>query len=485
MRRRLGVAFGATLILTGFTALGRFAWGGPFPPEQMAQILFANIPVWAFTPLFRFFGLGSKYWAFAGMVGVHVVFWSAVGGWLLGRGRWTMLVGLLALLGFALILLPLGGEGWFGAALPSGPLGAVLTLLTAVALYGGVLVLASWPREGRASAASRRGFLRTVGLAAAATAGLKVAGGLWARAARAAEDLWKAVVGLPPEITPVGKFYTVSKNIFDPAVKPERWNLEIKGLVERPYKVSYEELKAFASVTGFATLMCISNEVGGDLISNARWKGVRLKDLLAKAGIKPTAVEVILRAADGYSDSFPLKKGLEDGVLVVYEMNGRPLVKQHGAPARVIVPGIYGMKNVKWVTSVELADYDYKGYWEVRGWSDEAIYKTMSRIDVPTGPLKAGERAWIGGVAFAGDRGIRDVEVSVDGGKTWQKAGVKPPLGPFTWVLWALPWTPPAPGAYPVMVRAVEKSGAVQTSEVRPPLPDGASGWHSVTIRVS
>ena len=484
MLRRVSLALVASLVLTAFTALGRFAWGGPFPPEQMAEILFANIPVWAFTPLFRLFGLGSKYWAFAGMVGLHLVLWSVAGGWLLGRGGWTMLGGLLVLLGFTLILLPLGGDGWFGTALPSGPLGAVLTLVVAVALYGGVLVLAH-RRDGRAAAPDRRGFLRTVGLAAAATAGLTLAGGLWARAARAAEDLWKAVIGLPPEITPVGKFYTVSKNVFDPPVKAERWSLEVKGLVDRPYKLTYEELKGLPSVAQPATLMCISNEVGGDLIGNAQWRGVRLKDLLAKAGIKPNAVEVILRAADGYSDSFPLKKALEDGVLVVYEMNGQPLVRQHGAPARVIVPGIYGMKNVKWVTSVELADYDYKGYWEVRGWSDEAIYKTMSRIDVPAGPLKAGERAWVGGVAFAGDRGIRDVEVSVDGGKTWQKASVKPPLGPFTWVLWALPWTPPAPGAYMVKARAVEKNGAVQTSEVRPPLPDGSSGWHAATIHVS
>lgn len=482
MLKRIAVAFGASVLLTAFTALGRFVWGGPFPPEQMAEVLFANIPVWAFTPLFRLFGLGSKYWAFAGMLGLHLALWSAAGGWLLGRGGRTMLLGLLALLGFTLLLLPLGGEGWFGAALPAGRLGSVLTLVVAVALYGGVLALARRPSDGRAATPDRRHFLRTAGLAAL---GFGLAGDLWARAAQAAEDLWKTVAGLPPEITPVGKFYTVSKNVFDPVVKTERWALEIKGLVDRPYKLTYEELQALPSVAQPATLMCISNEVGGELISNAQWKGVRLKDLLAKAGIKPGAVEVILRAADGYSDSFPLKKGLEDGVLVVYEMNGQPLVKQHGAPARVIVPGIYGMKNVKWVTAIELADYDYKGYWEVRGWSDEAIYKTMSRIDVPTGSLKAGERAWIGGVAFAGDRGIRDVEVSVDGGKTWQKASVKPPLGRFTWVLWGLPWTPPAPGTYPVKVRAVDKNGTVQTPEIRPPLPDGASGWHTVTIRVS
>lgn len=485
MRRRIGVALGASLLFTAFTALGRFAWGGPFPPEPMAEILFANIPVWAFTPLFRLFGLGSKYWAFAGMVGLHLALWTSVGGWLLGRRSRTMLMGLLALLAFALLLLPLSGEGWFGVALPSGPVGAVLTLVVAVALYGGVLVLARPRRDGSALKQERRGFLKTAGLAVGATAALQVAGSLWAWAARAAEDVWKAVVGLPSELTPVGKFYTVSKNVFDPAVKAERWSLEIKGLVDRPQKLTYEGLKGLPSVAQPATLMCISNEVGGNLIGNARWRGVRLKDLLAKAEIKPSAVEVILRAADGYSDSFPLKKGLEDGVVLVYEMNGQPLARQHGAPARVIVPGIYGMKNVKWVTSVELADYDYKGYWEVRGWSDAAIYKTMSRIDVPAGPLKAGEKAYIGGVAFAGDRGVRDVEVSMDGGKTWQKASVKPPLGPFTWVLWALAWTPSAPGAYTVTVRAVEKDGTVQSPEVRPPLPDGSSGWHSVTIRVT
>ncbi|MBI4587970.1 MAG: molybdopterin-dependent oxidoreductase [Candidatus Rokubacteria bacterium] len=485
MVRRIQVALCATLVLTAITALGRFVWGGPFPPEQMAEILFASIPVWAFTPLFRFFGIGAKYWAFAGMVGLHLVLWTGAGGWLVVRGWRTMLMGLLVLLGFALVLLPLSGAGWFGAALASGPVGAVLTLAAAVAVYGGVLILARRRGEGVAPVPGRRGFLKTAGFAVAATAGLRLLGNFRARAAAAAEEFWRAVVGLPPEMMPVGKFYTVSKNVFDPTVSASRWGLEIKGLVERPYKLTYEELKGLPAVTQPATLMCISNEVGGDLIGNAQWKGVRLKDLLAKAGIKPNAVEVILRAADGYSDSFPLKKGLEDGVLVVYEMNGAPLAKQHGSPARVIVPGIYGMKNVKWVTSVELADYDYKGYWEVRGWSDEAIYKTMSRIDVPAGPLKAGEKAHIGGVAFAGDRGIRGVEVSVDGGQTWRTATVKPPLGPFTWVLWALPWTPPAPGTYALTARAIEKNGTLQTSEVRPPLPNGSSGWHSVTIRVS
>jgi DMSO/TMAO reductase YedYZ molybdopterin-dependent catalytic subunit len=470
----------ATLVSTGFAALARFGWDGPFLPELMAQILFANVPVWAFTPLFRLFGQSAKYWAFAGMVGLHLLGWTALGAWLMTRRGWTMLGGLIALFALSLAALPLGGAGWFGSALGSGPVGAILTLALAVLGYGLLLGLrrASPPQ----SVSGRRGFLRTAGFAIAVLAGVTVIG----RAiAHAAAEIWNAIVGLPPEIVPVGRFYTVSKNIFDPSVTPAKWSLEIKGLVDRPFRIAYEELRTLPAVEQYATLMCISNEVGGDLISNGHWKGVRLKDLLTRAGIKPGAVEVILRAADGYSDSFPLKKGLEDGVHVVYEMNGKPLAKQHGAPARVIVPGIYGMKNVKWVTSIELAEYDYKGYWENRGWSDEAVYRTMSRIDAPQGAVKAGQKTWIAGVAFAGDRGIRDVEVATDGGRTWQKAEVKPPLGPFTWVLWALPWTPPAPGSYALVARAIEKNGSVQTSEERPPLPDGASGWHRVTVRAT
>ncbi len=480
MFRRVGVALVATLVSTGFGALARFGWEGPFPPELLAQILFANIPVGAFTPLFRLFGLGAKYWAFAGMVGLHIFGWTLAGSWLLTKGGWTMLAGLLALFALTLAMLPLARAGLFGTSLGPGALATILTLLATVALFGGVLALGR--RTGWSQARERRGFLRVTGMAA--TLAVAVGSGLM-RLARAAEDLFNSIVGLPPEVVPVGKFYTVSKNVFDPDVKPDKWSLEVKGLIERPYRITYEELKKLPSVEQYATLMCISNEVGGELISNGHWRGVRLKDLLHRAGPRPGAVEVILRAADGYSDSFPLKKGLEDGVLVVYEMNGKPLVKQHGAPARVVVPGIYGMKNVKWVTSVELADHDYKGYWEVRGWSDEAIYKTMSRIDIPHGHVKAGQKAWIGGVAFAGDRGIRDVEVSTDGGKTWQKAQVKPPLGSFTWALWALPWTPPAPGSYTLVVRAVDKDGTVQTAEERPPLPDGASGWHRVSVRAS
>ncbi len=335
----------------------------------------------------------------------------------------------------------------------------------------------------------RRAFLGRL-LAGFGVVGLSgLAGGardFLGRAAQAAEVFWKSLAGLSAEITPVGQFYTVSKNIFDPSVDERGWKVEIKGRVERPYTLTLEELKRLPAVTKPHTLMCISNEVGGELISNAEWKGVPLRLILERAGIKPGSSELILRARDGYSDSFPLKAALAEGTILAYEMNGKPLERQHGFPARVLVMGIYGMKNVKWLTELEVADFDYKGYWEARGWSDQAIYKTFSRIDLPAprAALQHGERHWIAGVAFAGDRGVKAVEVSVDGGKGWQPARVKPALGPHAWVLWAYEWTPAAPGGATLVVRAIDGTGTVQPVGPKSPLPDGAEGYHMVPVRV-
>jgi DMSO/TMAO reductase YedYZ molybdopterin-dependent catalytic subunit len=232
--------------------------------------------------------------------------------------------------------------------------------------------------------------------------------------------------------------------------------------------------------------MCISNEIGGDLISNAVWKGVPLKAILEKAGIRTGASRLIIRARDGYSDSFPLSAALRDGTILAYEMNGKPLERQHGFPARVLVMGLYGIKNVKWLSELEVVDYDHKGYWPARGWSHTAIYKTFSRIDVPApgAVLKRGERSWIAGVAFAGDRGIRGVEVSVDGGTTWQPAQLKSGMGDHTWLRWAFEWIPAVPGTATLTVRAIDGTGAVQPVGPKPPLPDGVEGLHALSVKV-
>lgn len=287
-----------------------------------------------------------------------------------------------------------------------------------------------------------------------------------------------------PEITPNEDFYNVDINIVKPTVDPVRWRLQIKGLVDAPYELSYEQLQRDFEVVEIAhTLTCISNQVGGDLISTAVWRGVRLADVLNRAGLKAGAVKIVFRAAEGYSDSITLQAALDPDTLVVFGMNSVSLPKDHGFPARIIVPGIYGMKNVKWVTAIEAVDYDYQGYWMVRGWSDTARVKTESRIDVPadTSRVKAG--AAVAGVAWAGDRGIRGVEISQDNGASWSPALLKRELSPLAWRLWTSELKP-ASGKVRVMVRAVDGTGDVQDARRTPPHPDGAQGYHWVDLTI-
>lgn len=293
-----------------------------------------------------------------------------------------------------------------------------------------------------------------------------------------------SVTGLAPEITSNEDFYNVDINVVKPMVDGERWRLKVHGLVDRPLELSYMGLQEGFEVVEMAhTLTCISNEVGGDLISTAVWRGVRLRDVLEKGGLQEGVVDIVFRAAEGYSDSIPLEKALEPTTLLVFGMNGVALPKEHGFPVRVIVPGIYGMKNVKWVTEIEAVATDYQGYWMVRGWSDEARIKTESRIDAPQDGATVREGSTIAGVAWAGDRGVERVEVSTDRGTTWQPAQLKRELSPLAWRLWAVSLPPGGKGRR-IMVRAVDKTGSVQTSQSSPPHPDGASGYHVIEVDI-
>jgi len=290
---------------------------------------------------------------------------------------------------------------------------------------------------------------------------------------------WTDVTNQTPEVTPTDSFYYVSKNIgSDPDVGAGGWRLKIDGLVERPYTLTYDDVKALPRIERYHTLECISNWVGGPLMSNAYFTGVSLADVLNRAGIKPGASELIFRAADDYSDRLHLAQALDSRSLIVYEINGEPLPQAHGYPARLLIPGLYGMKNGKWLTSLTVDAGDYTGYWEERGWTREAHVKTMTRIDVPAdGDLVPARPGFIAGVAYATDRGVARVDVSTDGGETWQAATLRRPLNDLTWVLWELPWTP-APGGYYIVARAVESDGSVQSPAEAEPLPDGASGYH-------
>ena len=389
------------------------------------------------------------------------------------------------------------GAGLFGAALPVGVAATVVVGLLETGIYG--LTLASLYRVLMVPATggvvsttpslTRRQLLARFVFGVAA---LAIGGGAILGLLRTPGSSVRAKTGgrvgdgdLPPEITPTEDFYHVSKNFSDPTVSENGWKVEIGGLVDRPYSLTLDEIRALPAVTETRTLCCISNEIGGDLISNATWKGARLKDILDRAGVQAGAVDLVLGASDGYTDSFPIDKATNGDVIAVYEMNGARLPDAHGFPLRLLVPDIYGMKNVKWLTRITVVANDYQGFWEQQGWSDTAQIKTMSRIDfptnrdlLPTGPIR------MGGVAFAGARGVATIEVSVDGGKNWQEGAIRTPLGPYTWVLWTA--TPTlAAGNHQLMVRATDGTGKTQTEVPRPPLPDGASGWHTINVRAA
>ncbi len=382
------------------------------------------------------------------------------------------------------VLLPLAGGGPLGSSL--GPVPQALCLLAVSSLVYAVAVAAPPVRaEARASGGlTRRELLRRAGrLVAAAVVGAALSAWL-GRAGAWARSLFDRIQGLPPDITPNREFYTVSKNFFDPEVDPRRWRLEVSGLVERPFRLTLEELRALPSVSRPHTLECISNPVGGDLIGNAVWKGVRLRDLVERAKPRPGARKVVFWCADGYHTALPLEDVVDPDSLLVYEMNGEVLPKAHGFPVRALIPGLFGMKNPKWITKMELTDKDHLGYWESQGWSDEAVVKTMSKFTTPTqgAAVPAGVVA-VGGVAYAGDRGVSAVEVSFDDGKTWRSAQLKPALGKHTWVLWAALWQA-KPGRYVLKVRARDGVGTLQDGRPRPPLPEGATGYHAITVTV-
>ena len=352
------------------------------------------------------------------------------------------------------------------------------------------LVSGSWIRGPQGSEADhppeslgRRKLLGQAGTAVVAAGGVLYLGGFLRdiRAGSIGGDGDK--ISLP--VTPNDEFYTVSKNFIDPRVDSDGWELEITGLVQQPVKISYDELLAMPSVEQMSTLTCISNEVGGDLIDNALWTGVKLSDLIAKAGILAAPGKVAFFGHDGYNDSFEFSKALEETTIVAYLMNGERLPNSHGFPARLIVPGKYGIKNGKWLRRIQLVD-SHRGYWQERGWTDVANIKTMSRFDIPgSRAILPFEPLDIGGVAFAGERGIARVEYSTDDGETWQDADELNVVASLSWAIWKATWTPTSTGTYRLRVRATDGEGNVQTTDKADPEPDGASGHHRIVIGVT
>ncbi len=281
------------------------------------------------------------------------------------------------------------------------------------------------------------------------------------------------------EVTPVADFYVISKNLTgDPVVAAPSWRLVLpdgRGL-------TYEQLLAMPSRELELTLACISNEVGGTLISNGIWRGPRVQDLLALAPVPSNATFLLIESADRYTESFPLGELTEDSLLATH-LNGQPLTAVHGFPARLIFPGHYGMKQPKWVTRLKVSSRDEPGYWEQHGWDQKAIVKTMSRIDAPPdGTIVAAGTVRFSGIAFAGARRISAVELSWDRA-SWHKADPEREFSPYAWRFWQLEAVL-GPGQYLVRVRARDGRGDLQGESPVATLPSGAEGLHRISLVV-
>ncbi len=357
--------------------------------------------------------------------------------------------------------------------------------------------------SGNGGGGSRRQFL--VG-AAGVTAGAAVVGGAGQRLASASSDptsvklpsaaevarplpagLEAQVPGISAFRTPTADFYRVDINLTVPKVSKGSWKLEIDGDVKRPFSLTFDELAAMPLIERHITMTCVSNEVGGGYIGAATWLGVRLTDILDRAGVGSSSDQLLSTAVDGFTISTPLAVA-RDGrdAMVAIGMNGQPLTDVHGFPARLITPGLYGFVGAtKWLTTLTLTTYAaQQAYWTKREWVTDAPIKTSARIDTPAAltTIKPGMTA-IGGVAWAQHRGVGKVEVRIDGG-AWAPAILGPDAGIDYWRQWYLPWDAPS-GQHTVGVRAVDLKGDAQIEQRATPFPSGSSGIQEVVVLVS
>ena len=289
-----------------------------------------------------------------------------------------------------------------------------------------------------------------------------------------------------PFITPNRDFYRIDTALSLPRIDIKTWSLQIGGMVKTPLKLSYDDLLARPMVERTITICCVSNEVGGPYIGNAVWQGVLLADLLEQAGVDPRAEQIFGTSADGWTCGFPVAAALDKrDAMIAIGMNGTVLPLEHGYPARVIIPGLYGyVSATKWLTNLDLTTWrEAEGYWVPLGWSRDAPIKTQSRIDVPRRDENvAAGRIAIAGVAWAQQHGIEKVEVRIDSGD-WKKATLALDFSDDTWRQWKYEFDA-KPGEYQIQVRATDKTGETQTQEVSRPDPDGATGYHTRAIKV-
>lgn len=293
--------------------------------------------------------------------------------------------------------------------------------------------------------------------------------------------------GITPFVTPNGDFYRIDTALQIPSVAQADWSLRIHGMVDQEILLTFDDLRQRAAVERTITLTCVSNFIGGNLAGNATWTGYLIRDLLAEAKPQPGADMVLSTSVDGFTASTPIEALTDDrDSILAVGMNGEPLPLEHGYPARLVVPGLYGyVSATKWVVDLEVTRFDREtAYWTDRGWEERAPIKTASRIDVPASfaALEPGETV-IAGVAWAQQRGVDKVEVQVDDGP-WQEAELAAEYTSDTWRQWRMLWNATS-GNHTLRVRATDRTGETQTSDRAEPFPDGATGWHSKVVTIS
>jgi DMSO/TMAO reductase YedYZ molybdopterin-dependent catalytic subunit len=525
-RRQVAIflsGFLAGLVALAFNFLLRLGGLSPYPPESALGAFLKVVPASIEEPMVQQFGdlagqlgLLSATLVAAAVYGLLIVGFDRLSDGVLGRlTKFERLLGfsLVPWLLFGLILLPVDGDSFFGAnsafASPYNIWAFPFTLL----LVQGVFALAMSPRYSVPSSplpadASRREFIEkgAVGILALIVAVLSL-GGLGSLFSQQIQpsggsqpvDLADApAIFRDPrlqalvdsEVTPNGSFYRVAIDVIDPVVDAATWSLLVDGLVGTTKQYSLQDIKNLPSTGQYATLECVSNNINGNLVSNAKWSGLKISDLLGDVGgVQSGAKYVVFYSKDGYSVGIPLDKAMMDDSILAYQMNGADLPVSHGYPLRAIIPGLYGMMSAKWVTHVSVVGSVYQGYWQTRGWTNNAEIYTVTFIVSPQsgGQLSLssnGGSIIVAGYAFAGDRGVAKVEVSFDNGATWETAQLKKPLSDLTWALWAFEWKP-QPGRYFILARATDGSGQVQASTVSDTFPNGATGYAYITATVS
>jgi DMSO/TMAO reductase YedYZ molybdopterin-dependent catalytic subunit len=500
-------ATGVASILAGVGAgelVSAFFVQNGSPVLVVGALVIDLVPAWLKNAVISVFGTGDKAVLVVSLAIVLLVA-GAVAGWL--ESRWPpsgrILVGLGGAVG---VLAALTRSG--ASILDATP--SVVTAVVAILVLGSLsrMLRGTTPtRVAPSGSVSRRRFLVATGATAAGGAlavviGQVVSSGYRAAAAaRAAFHLPKAAVaappipagasfaipGLSPVITPNADFYRIDTALQIPGIDPSTWRLRIHGMVENEIELTFAELLKLPLEESTTTLACVSNEVGGNLISNATWLGYPIRHLLARAKPKANADMVLSKSQDGWTAGTPIEALTDErNAILAVGMNGQPLPLEHGYPVRMVVPGLYGyVSATKWVVDLDVTRFDLAtSYWTDRGWSQRGPVKLESRIDVPSNhvQVKAGTVA-VAGVAWSQHVGVSAVHVQIDDGP-WQQADLADAISIDTWRQWKYAW-PAEKGSHTIRVRATDARGKVQTSKVADVVPDGATGLHQINVTVA